>query len=133
MAGFMSVAEIDPDLVEWNYGDYEGKTTKEIRASRPDWDLFRDGCPNGESVDDVVYRAKRVISRVRAVKGDSLLFSSGHFLKVLATCWLEIEPIEARCFFLGTAALSILGYDHNWDDPVVKLWNDRPDEPSWGI
>lgn len=131
LAGFGKVATKDPDLVEWNYGDYEGKTTKEIRVTNPQWDIYRDGCPGGESVEDVVQRAKRVVERVRALDGHTLLFSSSHFLRMMATCWLDLAPTEGRCFYLGTAALSVLGYEHGLDDPVVRLWNDRPDVPGW--
>jgi len=131
LAGFADVAETDDDLVEWNYGDFEGKTTKEIIARFPDWDLYRDGCPNGESVQQICARAQRVVDRVRAIDGDVLLFSSSHFLRVLATRWLDIEVGAARCFFLGTAALSILGYEHAMDDPVIRLWNECPGTPDW--
>ena len=124
LAGFGSVAVVDPDLVEWNYGVYDGKTTEQILQQRPDWDLFRDGCPNGESVDDVAVRAKRVIERLHSVEGNVLLFSSGHFLRVLAACWMELQPIAGQRLLLGTAALSILGYEHGWRDPVIRLWND---------
>ncbi len=131
LAGFDSDAELDSDLVEWNYGDYEGKTTPEIMALNPDWNLYRDGCPGGESVDDISQRAKRVVDKVRAVNGDVLLFSSSHFSRVLATSWLGVEPTIARCLVLETAALSILGYEHNMDDPVIRLWNDHPRCPGW--
>lgn len=123
-AGFAAAAQVDPDLVEWNYGDYEGLKTAEIRQQRPDWDLFRDGCPGGESPADVGRRARAVIARVRAVAGDTLLFSSGHFLRVLAACWLGLEPDAGRYFVLTTATLSILGYEHNRQEPAIRLWND---------
>jgi probable phosphoglycerate mutase len=125
MAGFGASATADPDLVEWNYGDYEGKTTAEILKERPDWDLFRDGCPGGESMASVGARADRVIARLRAIGGDVLVFSSGHFLRVLGARWLGLEPAAGRYFYLGTAALSIAGYEHNLSGPVVRLWNDR--------
>ena len=124
LAGFASVAVADKDLMEWNYGLYDGKTTEQIHHQRPDWELFRDGCPNGECVDDVAVRAKRVIQRLQEIGGDVLLFSSGHFLCVLAACWLKLEPVEGHRLFLGTAALSILGYNHGRFDPVLRLWND---------
>src|SRR2546421_11005969 len=92
LASFRAVAEIDPDLVEWNYGKYEGRRTAEIRAERPDWQLFRDGCPGGESPAQVIARAENVLSRVRAVKGDVFLFSSGHFIRVLPARWIGLEP-----------------------------------------
>jgi probable phosphoglycerate mutase len=124
LAGFGAVAQIDPDLVEWNYGAYEGKTTAEILKEQPDWQLFRDGCPGGESPADVSARADRVVDRVRAVAGNVLLFSSGHFLRALAARWLGLEVACGRYFCLGTATLSALGYEHNLSEPVVHLWND---------
>jgi broad specificity phosphatase PhoE len=124
LAGFAAVAEVDRDLLEWNYGDYEGRRTAEIRAERPDWQLFRDGCPAGETPDAVGARADRVVRRVRAVQGDVLLFSSGHFLRVLAARWLGIEPGAGRFFLLSTASLSALGYEHNLSQPVIRLWDD---------
>lgn len=124
LAGFEAVAEVDRDLLEWNYGDYEGRRTAEIHAERPDWQLFRDGCPGGETPDQVGARADRVVSRVRAVEGDVLLFSSGHFLRVLAARWLGVEPGAGRFFVLDTASLSAIGYEHNLSQPVIRLWND---------
>jgi probable phosphoglycerate mutase len=125
LAGFGAVAEIDRDLVEWNYGDFEGRTGAEIRAEHPDWQLFRDGCPGGESPQQAAARADRVIARVRAVRGDVLLFSSGHFIRVLASRWIGIEPsVTARSFMLSTASLSALGYDIDLSRPVIRLWND---------
>jgi broad specificity phosphatase PhoE len=125
LAGFTAVAEIDPDLVEWNYGDYEGRRTAEIRAERPDWELFRDGCPGGESPAQAATRADRVVSRVRAVPGNVLLFSSGHFIRVLATRWIGLEvTANARRFLLSTASLSAVGYDKELSRPVIRLWND---------
>jgi broad specificity phosphatase PhoE len=124
LAGFAAVAEVDADLVEWNYGQYEGRRTAEIRAERPDWQLFRDGCPGGETPDEVGARADRVVTRVRAVLGDVLLFSSGHFLRVLAARWLGVEPGAGRFFLLSTASLSALGYEHDLSQPVIRFWND---------
>jgi probable phosphoglycerate mutase len=124
LAGFRGVAEVDRDLLEWNYGDYEGRRTVEIHARRPDWQLFRDGCPGGESPQQVGVRADHVVSRVRAIQGDVLLFSSGHFLRVLAARWLAIEPGAGRYFLLSTASLSALGYEHNLAQPVIRLWDD---------
>jgi broad specificity phosphatase PhoE len=124
LAGFGNAAEVDPDLVEWNYGKYEGLRTAEIHAKRPDWQLFRDGCPGGESPNQVGVRADRVVSRVRAIKGDVLIFSSGHFLRVLAARWLGIEPAAGRFFMLNTASVSVLGYEHSLSQPVIRLWND---------
>jgi broad specificity phosphatase PhoE len=124
LAGFGSAAEVDRDLVEWNYGRYEGRTSAEIHAERPDWQLFRDGCPGGETADQVGARADRVVSRVRAVQGDVLLFSSGHVLRVLAARWLGLEPGAGRYLLLSTASLSALGYEHNRSQPVIRLWDD---------
>jgi probable phosphoglycerate mutase len=124
LAGFGVLAEVDPDLVEWNYGDYEGLRTAQIHAVRPGWQLFRDGCPNGESPQDVGARADRVVSRVRAFKGDVLIFSSGHFLRVLAARWLDLEPFAGKFFILDTASLSALSYEHDLSSPAIRFWND---------
>jgi probable phosphoglycerate mutase len=124
LAGFGAVSTVDGDLVEWNYGEYEGLRTADIRKQRPDWELFRDGCPGGESLEAVGARADRVIARVRAIDGNVLLFSSGHFLRVLAACWLGLGPAGGRLFNLSTATLSALGYEHTKNEPVLQLWND---------
>ena len=124
LAGFGDGAALDPDLMEWDYGHYEGRRTAEILVERPDWQLFRDGCPGGETTAEIGARADRVVSRVRAVHGDVLLFSSGHILRVLAARWLGLEPAGGRYFVLGTAALCILGYEHNLSEPAIRLWND---------
>ena len=124
LAGFGDRAEIDPDLVEWNYGEYEGVTTADILTKRPGWQLFRDGCPGGESPAQIGARADRVVARVRAVAGSVLLFSSGHFLRVLTACWLGLEAGAGRYFVLSTASLSCLGYEHDASEPVIRLWND---------
>jgi len=124
LAGFGGVAEVDPELIEWNYGDYEGVRTDEIRANQPGWELFRDGCPNGESPADVAARADRVVARVRAIKGNALIFSSGHFLRVFAARWLGLEPITGKYLMLDTASLSALSYEHDLCDPAIRFWND---------
>ena len=124
LAGFGAAVEVDRELVEWDYGEYEGLRTAEIRARRPDWQLFRDGCPGGESPDHVGARADHVVSRVRAVIGGVLVFSSGHFLRVLAARWLGLEPAAGRFFSLNTASVSVLGYESNLSQPVIRLWND---------
>jgi broad specificity phosphatase PhoE len=125
LAGFGAVAEVDPDLVEWNYGEYEGLRGDEIRAKCPDWEIFRDGCPGGESPAQVAARADRVVSRVRMVKGNVLIFSSGHFIRVLTVRWLGLEPsISCSYFMLSTASLSALGYKNDFSHPVIWLWND---------
>lgn len=123
LAGYGGVAEIDRDLVEWDYGQYEGLRSAEIRATRPDWLVFRDGCPGGESPQQVAQRADRAIARIRAIEGDVLLFSSGHFLRVLAARWLGLEPIAGAYFLLSTASLSTLSYEHNRSRPAIRLWN----------
>jgi probable phosphoglycerate mutase len=125
LAGFGAVAEVDRELVEWDYGQYEGRRTAEIRKERPDWELFRDGCPGGESPAEVAARADRVMSRVRAVPGDVLLFSSGHLIRVLATRWIGLEvTANAKRFMLSTASLSAVGYENELSRPVIRLWND---------
>ena len=125
LAGFGAVAEVDRDLVEWDYGQYEGRRTVEIRAERPDWELFRDGCPGGESPAQTSARADRVVHRLRAVQGDVLLFSSGHFIRVLATRWIGLEvTASARRFMLSTASLSAVGYENERSRPVIRLWNE---------
>ena len=129
LAGFGSAAEIEPDLMEWHYGAYEGRTSSDVHVERPDWELFRDGAPEGESPEQIGARADRVIQRVRAVDGNTLLFSSGHFLRVFAARWLGLPPGAGRHFFLGTASLSALGYEHDHSDPVIRLWNEMSHEP----
>jgi probable phosphoglycerate mutase len=128
LAGFGSSAEVDPDLREWNYGTYEGRTTAEILAERPGWQLFRDGCPQGESPDQIGARADQVVRRARAIGGNVLLFSSGHFLRVLAARWLGLEPGTGRYFVLSTASLSAVGYEHDRSEPVIRLWDEAPRE-----
>ena len=124
LAGFGAVAEIDRDLLEWNYGEYEGRLTTDIHRERPDWQLFRDGCPGGESPKDVGTRADRAVKRIREVDGDVLVFSSGHFLRVFAARWLGLDAASGRYFLLSTANISLLGYEHNLSEPVIRLWND---------
>ena len=124
LAGFGDVAQVDGDLVEWDYGEYEGRLTVDILKERPDWQLFRDGCPGGESPQQVAARADRVVARARAVAGDVLLFSSGHFLRVLATRWIGIAPFNGKFLMLGTASLSVVGYENSISNPAIRLWND---------
>jgi probable phosphoglycerate mutase len=124
LAGFGKLAVVDNDLAEWDYGEYEGKRTAEIRAARPDWDVFRDGCPGGESVAQITARADRVIARWRAIDANILVFSSGHILRAIGARWIGLETALGRNLLLGTATVSILGYDHNRDEPAVRLWND---------
>ena len=125
LAGFKPLAEVDKDLVEWDYGQYEGRRTADIRAERPNWELFRDGCPGGESPQQVSVRADRIVRRARAAPGDVLLFTSGHFLRVLAVRWLGLEPsVNCKFFMLSTTSLSALGYEHERSRPVIRLWNE---------
>jgi broad specificity phosphatase PhoE len=124
LAGFGDRAEVDRDLLEWNYGEYEGRRTEEIHKERPGWRLFRDGCPGGESPHQVGQRADRVVKRVREIRGNVLIFSSGHFLRVLSARWLGLEPVGGKYFLLSTASVSALSYEHNFSQPVIQLWND---------
>ncbi len=124
LAGFGPVVSIDPDLTEWDYGAYEGKTPAEIRRERPGWEIIRDGCPGGESLAQVSARADRVVARLRAIGANVLVFSSGHLLRVLGARWLGLDGALGRYFFLDTAALSILGYQRDLSEPVIRLWND---------
>jgi len=125
LAGFGTVAEIDPDLVEWDYGEYDGCTTAEIRAERPDWSLFRDGCPGGESTRQIAARADRVARRLRAKPGDVLLFSSRYFMQALAARWIEVEPVAVgESLMLSTSSLSALGYIDSLSQPAIRLWNE---------
>jgi broad specificity phosphatase PhoE len=124
LAGFGGLAKIDPDLAEWDYGQYEGRRTADILAERPGWFLFRDGAPGGERPDQAGARADRVIQRIRAIGGNVLVFSSAHILRVLAARWLGLEAAGGRYFVLGTSSLSILGYEHNLAEPVIRLWNE---------
>jgi probable phosphoglycerate mutase len=125
LTGFGEWAQVDPDLQEWDYGQYEGRRTADIRQERPGWYLFRDGCPDGESVGAIGARADRVVSRLRAIDGHVLIFSHGHFLRVLAARWLGLPAGNACYFVLSTAALSVLGYEHHRDEPAIRLWNDH--------
>jgi probable phosphoglycerate mutase len=125
LAGFGDRAEVEPDLYEWDYGEYEGRRTADIHRERPDWQLFRDGVPGGETLAQVAARADRVIARVRATGGNALLFSSGHILRVLAARWCGCDATAGQYFYLSTASLSTLGYEHNLQGPAVHLWNDQ--------
>jgi broad specificity phosphatase PhoE len=124
LAGFGAVAEVDRNLLEWDYGQYEGLTTAEIHAQRPDWLLFRDGCPGGESPEQVAARADSMVDRVRALGMHVLLFSSGHFLRVLAARWLALGAAAGKYLLLSTASVSALGYENGLSGPVIQLWND---------
>jgi broad specificity phosphatase PhoE len=123
LSGFGAGAIVKDDLAEWDYGAYEGITTKEIHASRPGWQLFRDGCPNGEVAKDVGARADRIISELRRANAPILIFSSSHFLRVLGARWLGLPSTEGARFILDTASISVLGYEHNVTEPVIRRWN----------
>jgi broad specificity phosphatase PhoE len=125
LAGFAGVATIDRDLLEWDYGDYEGRTLAEIHRERPEWELFRDGCPGGESVLQITGRVDAVVSRLRALTGNVLIFSSGHLLRVLAARWIEGAAALGRRLVLDPACLCVLGYDHHGQDSVIRLWNEH--------
>ena len=124
LADFGPTVQTDDDLVEWDYGAYEGLTSAEIHAQRPDWQLFRDGCPDGESPAEVGRRADRVVARLRATEGNALVFSHGHFSRVLAARWLGLPVEFGRYLLLSTAAISALGYEHGLNDPAIVFWND---------
>lgn len=124
LAGFAGAAEVDPGLIEWDYGLYEGRTLAEIRIGRPDWQLFRDGCPGGETPEQIVTRVDQAIERVRAIQGDALLFAGAHFIRLLAARWIGLAAVQARSFLQSTAALSALGYEETFSQAVIRLWND---------
>jgi broad specificity phosphatase PhoE len=124
LAGFGDVAEIDRDLLEWDYGRYEGKTTGEILRERPAWEQFRDGCPDGECAQDVADRADQFIARVLDGGSDVLAFSSGHIIRMIAARWLDLPPAAARCFFCEPGSVGELGFEHDRrEEPIVRLWN----------
>ena len=124
LVGQDGVAEIEPDLAEWDYGDYEGQRSVDIRKGRPDWNLFHDGCPRGESPAQISERADRVIARFRALEGNIAIFSHGHFGRVLAARWIGLPVGQAQHFLLSTASLSILGYEPNLAaESAIVLWN----------
>jgi broad specificity phosphatase PhoE len=124
LAGFGGVAKVEPDLVEWNYGEYEGLTNAQIQQRHPGWGVFEHGCPSGETPEQVAARADRVLARARAAGGNVLLFSSGHFTRMLGARWIGLPPASGELFTLATASLSGLGYEHNLNEPVIQLWND---------
>lgn len=123
LAGFGDARVIKDDLAEWDYGTYEGITTKAILAERPGWQLFRDGCPGGESAADVGARADRIIHAIRAANDRILIFSSSHVLRVLTARWLGLPPEGGALFVLDTTSISVLGYEHDLTEPVVRMWN----------
>ncbi len=125
LAGFGATAVADADLMEWDYGDYEGLRTADIRTKRPGWRLFEDGCPGGETLAEVATRAERVIARMRATEGDVLVFAHGHILRILIARWIALPALEARRLHLATASVSVLGYDHDIDEPVIRSLNNE--------
>jgi len=125
LAGFGSAGVKKADLAEWDYGAYEGLTTKQILVQRSGWRLFRDGCPDGETAEDVGARADRIVSELRDVHGNVLVFSSSHFLRVLAARWLGLSPQDGALFVLDTASTSVLGYEHDLGEPIIRRWNQR--------
>lgn len=124
LAGFGAQVSAESDLVEWGYGEYEGRTTVDIRADRPDWELFRDGCPGGESLDDVSARADRLVARFLGCTGDALVFAHRDILRITAVRWLGLPVATAERLLLATTAVSILGRDRAPHRPVIELWND---------
>ena len=130
LAGFACVASLDSALLEWNYGNYEGRTSIQIRRERPGWELFRDGCPGGECVSQIAERVDRLVARLRTLKGCVLLFSSGHLLRVLAARWLGETAQLGRGLELDPASVSVLGYAHHSGDSVIRLWNIHGGTPA---
>ena len=130
LAGFGTAAEVEPDLAEWDYGRYEGRRTADILAENPGWQLFRDGCPGGESPSAIGARADRVVARLRVIGGDVLVFAHGHLLRILTARWLGLEAAAGRFLVLGTASLSMIGYEHNLSEPAIRLWNDTAAVPK---
>lgn len=124
LAGYGEAAVVDPDLVEWDYGRFEGKLTREILNEWPGWEMFRDGCSDGEAPQHVAARADRFIARVRGIEGDVLAFSSGHIIRMIAARWLGLPPVAGRFFFCRPASVGVLGFEHDRrDEPIVCLWN----------
>jgi probable phosphoglycerate mutase len=124
LAGFGAVAEVDADLMEWDYGRFEGTLTSDILRQRPGWELYRDGCPDGESPADVAKRADSFIARIHDMQGDVLAFSSGHIIRMIAARWNGLTPAFGRLFFCRPASVGVLGFEHDRrDQPVIRLWN----------
>jgi broad specificity phosphatase PhoE len=121
LAGYGDAAQLESNLREWDYGDYEGRTTAEIQKERPGWFLWRDGVPNGEKIEQAAVRAETVIDRAMRAGGDVALFAHGHILRILTACWLELRPDDGRLFALSTASLSVLGYER--ETRVISRWN----------
>ena len=124
LAGFGAGAEVDHDLIEWDYGRFEGKLTSDVLKERPGWELYRDGCPGGESPEAVADRADRFVAKVRGFGGHVLAFSSGHIIRMIAARWLGVAPAAGRFFFCDPASVGVLGFEHNTrEQPIIRLWN----------
>jgi broad specificity phosphatase PhoE len=123
LAGFGELAVNDPDLLEWDYGQYEGRRTAEITVERPDWKLFEDGSPGGETLDQVAARADSVVARLRALNADALLFAHRDILRVVVARWVGLQAVEAQRFYMDPASISVLGYDHNAAEPIIRSLN----------
>lgn len=121
LAGYGEAAEVEPNLMEWDYGDYEGRTTAGIRKERPEWNLWTAGVPNGETIEQVAARARTVIDRALRADGDVALFAHGHILRILTARWLGLEPQAGRLFALETGSISRLGYER--ETRVIDTWN----------
>jgi broad specificity phosphatase PhoE len=121
LAGLGDQANVEPDLMEWNYGRYEGLKTEQIRQTRPDWSVFRDGCPGGESPEQIGMRADRVVAKIRAIDGNVALFAHGHILRVVAARWINLPAGYGEHFLLDTATLNVLGYYR--ESPAFVTWN----------
>jgi probable phosphoglycerate mutase len=131
LAGFAAAALVDPDLLEWDYGRFEGRLTPDILKERPGWELYRDGCPDGESPDGVAQRADRFIARARGIDGDVLAFSSGHIIRMIAARWLGLPPAAGRFFFCRPASVGVLAFEHsNLEEPIIGLWNFVKQQPG---
>ena len=124
LAGYGDAAQVDSNLCEWDYGDYEGRTTSDIQMERPGWSLWRDGVPNGETIAQVAARAEAVLGKALAADGDTALFAHGHILRILTACWLQLDPRCGSLFALSTASVSTLGYER--ETRVISCWNLLP-------
>ena len=124
LAGFGVGAGVDNDLIEWDYGRFEGKLTSDILKERPGWELYRDGCPDGEAPGEVAARADRFLVQVEGIAGNVLAFSSGHIIRMIAARWLGLPPAAGRVFFCDPASVGVLGFEHDRrDQPVLRQWN----------
>lgn len=129
LAGLADAADLREELLEWDYGEYEGRTTPEIREERPGWYLWRDGCPGGEAAADVGRRVDRLVAEMRGLDGDAVLFSHGHVLRTIAARWIELSPQEGGRLALDTAAACVLGWER--EVPVIRVWNDTGHLSRW--